>query len=403
MTITKAQREQKPVRVLFAGYGGGGKSYTALAVATALAEKRGTRVLVLDAEARASTLYADRFDFDICDDWDHRSVEGYIDALQQVPASHRVVVVDGLTPAWKAILEESDRAKGTREGVSVWTRLTPLWDRLMGTIVTFDGDIICTAVAKHETVVEANDRGKMAPRRVGTTVDLRQGVEQHFDLAVMVSDGGLAQVIKSRYPAHLPVNAEIDRPGADFAAALLAESETGERATPRMTEDEREKLAWVKRRIDAGDWGKLRQALSAAEKAGHHEAVSRIRAALAEHDGVKPEIQEHTIVEEPIHVPINRQSSSRHDMDVALEKKDAPDIVPDEDAHAMIQSWWSGLKADQLVLIRGGSSKVGDWFRKCGPDVADAPEHWSEVPPPIQIQIVQIATDGGFGPGQEVE
>ena len=64
MGFQKAKKEQIWVKVLLNAPSGGGKTYSALRLATGLAKKCGSRVAALDTENRRIRYYASEFDFD---------------------------------------------------------------------------------------------------------------------------------------------------------------------------------------------------------------------------------------------------------------------------------------------------------------------------------------------------
>ena len=93
----------------------------------------------------------------------------YIAALKEAAgASYPTVVIDSLSHAWMGkggLLDQAD-AKGGR--FDAWKQLTPQQHSLIDAILAYPGDVIVTMRTKTEYIVEKDERGKSAPRKVGT-------------------------------------------------------------------------------------------------------------------------------------------------------------------------------------------------------------------------------------------
>jgi hypothetical protein len=399
VTLTKAIREQKRVRVLLAGYGGSGKSYTALAVGEALAKTRGTRLAVLDAEAGASSLYADRFDFDSSTDWDFNSIEGYIAAIRAASRTHGVIVVDGLTPAWDTILALSDKAKGTNAGVAIWATLTPAWNRLMREIVMSPADMIVTALAKEETVMEPNERGKIGIRRLGTTLRLGKDAGQHFDLVGMMSDCGIVEVTKSRFPTHLPVGTVMERPGADLAALLSEEANTGVVPAPPPVETPpapkgNRKPAPVE--PAPTDWAAIiaraREKRPPIPDLAVAEAKARKAGAIAEADELRAIIREREAEEAAATEPAPRLAP---ETPASVQAEVEAEGITPGGTTAAEESWFEGLTSQQIADACAGSNLIGRWREANG---GRYPGRLGELPLKARADFRAGAVQAGFGP-----
>src|SRR5437764_14538035 len=102
LQIRRAERKAKKLKAALVGVSGAGKTWTALELATGLAN--GGRVLVIDTERSSSTLYADHFEFDVMDLPD-TNVQSYLGALDAaVREGYEVVVIDSLSHAWAYLL-----------------------------------------------------------------------------------------------------------------------------------------------------------------------------------------------------------------------------------------------------------------------------------------------------------
>ena len=186
MGFKKATKYQSKLRLALAGPSGSGKTFTALTLATALAESG--EVAVIDTERGSASKYADLFQFDV-QELDSFHPNNYINAIHEAEqAGYAVLVIDSLSHAWNGpggLLEQVEAiTKRSKSGNSfnAWGEATPLQNRLIDTITRSKMHIICTMRTKTEYVIEPNSYGKMAPRKVGTAPVQRADVEYEFDV-----------------------------------------------------------------------------------------------------------------------------------------------------------------------------------------------------------------------------
>lgn len=225
----KAVKTESKLRMAIDGPSGSGKTYTALTLATALANGHG--VAVIDTERGSASKYSDLFGFDVCElgrdpkDLKPFHPEKYISAISEA-SGYDVLVIDSLSHAWSGkggILECVDEiAKRAKSGnkFTAWSEGTPLQNRLIDAILAFPGHVIATMRSKTEYVTETNDRGKAAPRKVGTAPVQRDGVEYEFDIVADMTLDNEMLVSKSRCPAL--TGAVISKPTAAVADTLKA-------------------------------------------------------------------------------------------------------------------------------------------------------------------------------------
>lgn len=210
-----ATREAVKARIALTGPAGSGKTYTALAIGTELAEK----VAVIDTEHGRALDYADRFEFrhfaptrfdprDLC-------------ALLARAAEHGYgcVIVDSLSHYWMGVggaLEIVDNTRGG--GMAGWKEFRPIEARMIDALLGFPGHVIVTMRVKTSYVIEQDDRGKNVPRKVGLKPDQREGVDYEFGLIGDMDREHTMTVTKSTCP--VLVDEVIPKPGADVAMAL---------------------------------------------------------------------------------------------------------------------------------------------------------------------------------------
>lgn len=226
-TFRKADRTQLRLRLALAGPAGSGKTYTALAIASAY----GGRIAVIDTEHKSASKYAGKFDFDVLE-LESFHPDRYIEAMTAaVTAGYDIVVIDSLSPAWDGkdgALELVDRAakRGRDNSFVAWRDVTPIHNRLCDAMVRLGAHLIVTLRTKTEYVVEKNEStGKSYPRKIGLAPIQRAGLDYEFDVVADMDYEHNMIIGKTRCE-------ELDgkvftRPGADVAGLLRTWLTTG--------------------------------------------------------------------------------------------------------------------------------------------------------------------------------
>lgn len=217
MPFVKAVKAQSFLRLGLSGPAGSGKTYTALSVATSLAD--GKSVAVIDTERGSASKYSDLFDFDVLE-LETFHPQKYVEAIHEaVAAGYGVVVIDSLSHAWNGkggILEIVQR-KGN--SFQAWGEVKPIEAALIEAVTGAKIHVIATMRSKTEYVVEKDERtGKSAPRKVGTAPIQRDGLEYEFDVFGELDQENTLMVQKSRCPAL--AGSVIVKPGRPLAETL---------------------------------------------------------------------------------------------------------------------------------------------------------------------------------------
>jgi len=186
--FTKATKAEAKARIAVTGPSGSGKTYSALLWATELAE--GGKIAVIDTERDSAKLYADRFDFDTLS----MSAPYHPDRLVEIlktaeEEGYAVVVIDSLTHFWNGqggILEivESAGAKVSGNNFAGWKVATPIQQRMVDTILAFNGHIITSMRSKTEYSLEKSDNGRLSPKKIGLAPQQRDGIEYEYTLVL---------------------------------------------------------------------------------------------------------------------------------------------------------------------------------------------------------------------------
>lgn len=176
----KAKKEKIYLKVLLAGASGSGKSYSALKLATGIANKMGGRIAAIDTEAGRIRYYANEFDFDDLQLSEPYTPEKYIEAITQaVDGGYSVLIIDSITHEWNYILDQVDKIPGTNS-YTKWGKLTPRHNKFTEKMIQSPINIIATVRGKDAYVLEQDKNGKQVPKKVGLGYTQRDGLEYEY-------------------------------------------------------------------------------------------------------------------------------------------------------------------------------------------------------------------------------
>lgn len=176
----KAKKEKIYLKVLLAGASGSGKSYSALKLATGIANKMGGRIAAIDTEAGRIRYYANEFDFDDLQLSEPYTPEKYIEAITQaVDSGYNVLIIDSITHEWNYILDQVDKIPGTNS-YTKWGKLTPRHNKFTEKMIQSPINIIATVRGKDAYVLEQDKNGKQVPKKVGLGYTQRDGLEYEY-------------------------------------------------------------------------------------------------------------------------------------------------------------------------------------------------------------------------------
>lgn len=186
-------------RISLAGPPGGGKSWTAMKLATALVAPIGGKVGGICTE-RGSLKKIHRprgpFTFDVIE-LDSPSLTDYVSAIKEFSAArYDALVIDSFSHAWDALLN-----KVGKRGKQGWGDVRPDEAELWDTVLRYPGHILCTLRVKTQ-MQEIEENGKKRVQKVQGEVKQREGTEYEFDVCLRVEDSGAeCTVEKSRCEA----------------------------------------------------------------------------------------------------------------------------------------------------------------------------------------------------------
>lgn len=210
MLIRKAQRKVTKARVGITGPSGSGKTLTALLMAYGMTGDW-DKIGLIDTENRSADLYAETVkagvhigEFPKIDIEPPYTTEKYIEAIKAFEDyGVDVIIIDSLSHAWAGeggLLEQKDQVAktGNKNSYTAWAEMTPKQNRMVESILKAKAHVFTTMRSKTEYVLEANEKGKQVPRKVGMAPVQRDGLEYEFTMVMDLTADHIATVSKDR-------------------------------------------------------------------------------------------------------------------------------------------------------------------------------------------------------------
>jgi len=232
MGFQKATKSQSKLRLALCGLAGAGKTWTMLAMASAMADEMrrlghgAGRIALIDTEHESASLYADRFDFDALP-LDNHSPRAYVDAIKLAETErYDFVIIDSLSHAWagkNGALEQKDSA-AARGGNSwtAWRDITPMHNLLVDTMLGCRLHLFASMRQKMEYAQNVVN-GKTVIERVGLAAIQREGMEYEFTAVgdMELSNLHTLRISKIRGEGHgILIGDAFERPGRDLALKI---------------------------------------------------------------------------------------------------------------------------------------------------------------------------------------
>jgi hypothetical protein len=242
MSFRKAQKEQGKLRLAIGAPAGCGKTWTSLAIATALGRMTREsglgegRIALIDSERGSSELYADTFSFDVCN-LDSFSPLEYVAKIRDAErAGYDLIVIDSLSHAWAGkdgALEQQTRASQAQGAnkFTAWASVTPKQNQLIDAMTGSSSHVIATMRQKTEFVQEKDEAGKVQIRKVGLQFVQRDQIDFEFTLVGEIDREHTMTISKTRIKT-IPLNSQHEKPGESLARELWSWLRSGAAPTP---------------------------------------------------------------------------------------------------------------------------------------------------------------------------
>lgn len=190
---SKFKKAVRPViwtKVLLASPSGGGKTFTALRVATGIrnaikkASGKDVKIAFIGSESQRDLIYANEFEYDILQLEAPFTPESYVDAINDaISEGYEILVVDSLTHEWSGtggVLDIHGKIPGN--SYTAWQKVTPRHNEFLDAIIESPIHVIATVRGKDEVVLE-DVNGKQVPKKVGLGYDQRNNLEYLFTVS----------------------------------------------------------------------------------------------------------------------------------------------------------------------------------------------------------------------------
>lgn len=179
-----------------AGVSGGGKTFTALKLASYL----GKSTALLDTERSSAEIYSNDFDFDVAQLTNHHP-QKYVDAINQAAeGGYDTLIIDSLSHAWIGKDGALDLVSKQGRSFNAWGKVTPLLDKLTDTLLAYPGHVIATMRQKQSYSQDKDDKGKTTVTKVGLSTQQRDGIDFEFDVFGSMDTMNTMSIEKSRCP-----------------------------------------------------------------------------------------------------------------------------------------------------------------------------------------------------------
>lgn len=223
MSFQKAVKHQAKLRLALCGLAGTGKSYTAFAIGTNLVP--GGKVAVIDTERGSASLYANKFDFDVCE-LESFSPLAYVEKIKEAErAGYDVIIIDSLSHAWAGkdgALQQKDRvAEAKGNSWTAWRDVSPKHDALVDAMLQSKAHVIVTMRVKMEHVQETVN-GKTEIKKVGLASIQREGMDYEMTLVGDLDYTHTLKISKTRIDGVIDVGDQFEKAGAALAKRLYA-------------------------------------------------------------------------------------------------------------------------------------------------------------------------------------
>lgn len=233
--IRKATRKKAKLRIGMMGTSGSGKTMSSLLLAYGITGDW-DKIGFIDTEEGSGELYVGHTKHNltigefqyirISKDFSPANYKAAIEAFEK--AGVEVIIIDSLTHAWSGtggILDKHGKATDrTKNSYTAWRDVTPDHNALVNAILQSPCHIIATMRSKTEYVLQENERGKMAPVKMGMAPVQRDGMEYEFTVVFDINMDSQATATKDRTDLYSIINAA----GTLERRTFIISPETGE-------------------------------------------------------------------------------------------------------------------------------------------------------------------------------
>jgi hypothetical protein len=208
--IQQAKRELIWTKIALIAPSGGGKTYSALRIATGMLEElkklgqaKNGKILMGNTEHARGRYYANEFKYDIVDLEAPYLPEMFTEFIEySVSEDYPILILDSTSPEWEGkmgCLELHQQAGGTYQS---WAKVTPRHDKFIGAVADSPIHTIATMRGKDQYEMEKGDSGKASVKKLGVGAQQRQNFEYEFTLSFLI-DQKTSMAVAQKDNTHL--------------------------------------------------------------------------------------------------------------------------------------------------------------------------------------------------------
>lgn len=238
--LRKATRQKAKIRLGLSAVSGGGKTFSALLIASGLCGDW-LKIAIIDTENNSADLYAHLGDYNVLPLSAPYTPEKYTAAIKECEgAGMEVIIIDSITHEWDGkggILDI--HGKMTGNSFTNWSSLTPRHTSFIESILQSPCHVITSVRRKQDYELSKDDKGKVVPQKVGLKEVTREGFEYELTANLELDTNHNATVSKDRTGLFAGQPAFV--PSFETGKMLKAWCESG--AAPILAADMREVLS----------------------------------------------------------------------------------------------------------------------------------------------------------------
>jgi len=244
--VKKALREKIYVKVALMSPSGGGKTYSALKLATGMSEEiekqtgKPARIIMGNTESKRGYYYADEFNYDIVDIESPHNPEKYVEFIGfAVKEGYDIVILDSSSHEWEGkggCLELQQQAGGTYQA---WKNVTPRHNKFIEAISDSPIHIIATMRGKDQYEVEKDSNGKTNVKKLGVGAKQRDGFEYEFTCTFLI-DQKTHMAEPQKDNTHIFENETATLLSESYGRKIMTWANSGEGYTPIVRKEDGE-------------------------------------------------------------------------------------------------------------------------------------------------------------------
>lgn len=246
MQLRKAERKKAKIRLGLSAVSGGGKTYSGLLIAKGLCNGDLSKVAIIDTENGSADLYADLGNYNVISLESPFTPERYIEAIETCEnGGMDVIIIDSITHEWDGaggIMDISNSMTGN--SYTNWAKITPRHKSFVDAILQSKCHVITTVRRKQDYEMVKNDKGKLAPQKVGLKEITREGFEYELTVNLELDTNHNATCSKDR--TGLFSNGIEFKPSEETGLKLLEWCESGKAAEELEKEHQQRDLERIK-------------------------------------------------------------------------------------------------------------------------------------------------------------